>query len=604
MSSNLNETKKKPNVMFAGAYITGKRLNATTITTPFSTQPLSLLTVPPPPTFAGQAFTWVYPFDPDLWYAFLGTAVFSGIFFVLIEGNNPDSHDFGGDAFKSWYRLDVSMALSVYNSLSTMNGATSFGPRTPLGYLFAVTWSFFCLVLVASYTAKLAVWLSFYVPNLSPQSFSDLAHESSGFSACVLANSAYSKFLQSSEAYGQIKQVPIKDLSSMVEAVASGRCSAIIERQMHLEHVADSGRYRDLGQFLITDRMRDGPQQLAAMVSNSDPAMDAVKERLPYWITRFYSDGTLRKLYEYSVLRGQEPLKRDEVSRLTTQHLGGWWLVFVGVTLLVLLGRLFTILNNLRNRLAKNTLADYFEARVEQECNAALDVLAREGQGEEASQLKPEEVTEIRLKLPELIVAEWKADEPPFPFRRRLNRPTSHTLNLEARHLAPKGATVMLWNDLHSKYALVDVAARTGATEATAVKHYDNTKHLAALLRMALELVAHAHIEVHAKKATADGAFRLMRPLRGSPRLIDAEGFDRRASNNAKKESSQIVSRSSVSKAGAEGVTGVAAKEVTQKKASMNTHNQVVGGSGPRHLKHLHTTDFMKSSRRLALPTA
>ena len=50
---------------------------------------------------------------------------------------------------------------------------------------------------------------------------------------------------------------------------------------------------------------------------------------------------------------------------MTTQHLGGWWLVFVGVTLLVLLGRLFTILNNLRNRLAKNTLADYFEARVE-----------------------------------------------------------------------------------------------------------------------------------------------------------------------------------------------------------------------------------------------
>jgi hypothetical protein len=143
----------------------------------------------------------------------------------------------------------------------------------------------------------------------------------------------------------------------MVQAVADGKCSAIIERQMHMEYVVDSGRYDELGKFMITDRMRDGPQQLAVMISNHDPTMEAVKEKLPYWMTKLYADGTLRKLYEYSVLRGQDSVKHEEVRRLSFRHLGGWWAIFLGVTGLVLLGRLCTALWNLHHRLEKNTVS-------------------------------------------------------------------------------------------------------------------------------------------------------------------------------------------------------------------------------------------------------
>jgi hypothetical protein len=201
---------RSPNVMFGGAYVTAKRLNATYVTTPFSTQPLSLLTDAPDPTFQSQAFTWVMPFEKNLWLAIAATAIFSGFFFVLIEGDNAASPDFGGEAFRSWYRLDLSITLSIYNAFSTTYGTTSFNPQSSIGYLFAGTWSFLCLVLVASYTAKLAVWLSFYIPVLDPTSFAAVAHENSLYTVCVLANSAYSNFLASSIAYQHVNQVPIK----------------------------------------------------------------------------------------------------------------------------------------------------------------------------------------------------------------------------------------------------------------------------------------------------------------------------------------------------------------------------------------------------------
>ena len=126
--------------------------------------------------------------------------------------------------------------------------------------------------------------------------------------------------------------------------------------------------------------------------------------------------------------------------------------------------------------------------------------------------LKPEEVTAIRLKISEKIVKDWKTDEEPFSFRRTLFRPTLLTLRHEARHLAPKGARVAIWLDLHSKYALRDIADSTKATEAHAAKHYDSIQQLSTVLQTALELVAHSALVTSADATEeADGSFRLAR---------------------------------------------------------------------------------------------
>ena len=151
-----------------------------------------------------------------------------------------------------------------------------------------MTWSFFALIVVAAYTAKLAVWLSFYHPILVPTSFAQMVHENSPYRACLLDNSAYSKFLKASPKYKSIVQVGKKNLHAMVEGLVNGDCEAIIERGMHLEYVQDSGTFAHMGSFMIIDRMPDGPQQLAVMMSRSaqreSASLSAVKarQRAPY----------------------------------------------------------------------------------------------------------------------------------------------------------------------------------------------------------------------------------------------------------------------------------------------------------------------------------
>jgi hypothetical protein len=132
-----------PTVMFAGAYTTVPRLSRSYITTPFATQPLSLLVNKPDPTFAT---TWMFakPFTAELWYTIIAISLGAALVFRLFERKR------GQEAG------DISKAL-----LSVME-CTKWLPMTKGGKAFSVIWSFCGLMIVALYT----VYCTIYVPPL------------------------------------------------------------------------------------------------------------------------------------------------------------------------------------------------------------------------------------------------------------------------------------------------------------------------------------------------------------------------------------------------------------------------------------------------------
>jgi hypothetical protein len=236
-----------PTVMFAGAYITVPRLADSYMSSAYATQPLALLTKTPETTLSNVMWTWTTPYTGRMWYTVLIVCVMASFtFHSYIEEDCAAlvswiKHLWGiedgagdGGVRPTWMER-----VGEFGGIMTASiKCAVWKPKTPEGRVFTITWSFCGLILVALYTANLASCLVNFEIEISPASFEQVIQSNGNIRACVLEGSAYAGFLNQTEPYNKIVQVPIPDLSGMAEALQDAQCECVIERQMHMEFMA------------------------------------------------------------------------------------------------------------------------------------------------------------------------------------------------------------------------------------------------------------------------------------------------------------------------------------------------------------------------------
>jgi hypothetical protein len=248
-------------MFFAGAYITTSRLDSSIMTSPYHSSPLSLLLKVKPLIKESSLLRVFAPFEFYLWVTILGVMCFAGIFYATIEPMSKEfeirgtarslyftarelhnllaSEKFGlRDLFYMRGTVDSNesnrerelrqrrdlkrhsfllligdiwniLLHSMYLAFSSITGANFWEPATNGGKLFAIAYSMFTVIVISSYTANLAVHLShqenaFVVAEPYIRSFVQQQH---GVKACVLADSAYAKWLARHASYKTIAQV-------------------------------------------------------------------------------------------------------------------------------------------------------------------------------------------------------------------------------------------------------------------------------------------------------------------------------------------------------------------------------------------------------------
>jgi hypothetical protein len=252
-ADDVSKFTDEPQLIVSGAYITPSRLNGSEMTVPYSFQPLALLVRARPAEWHHKAFSFLAPFSTFLWCLLVVVTATAAFIYLLLEGAHKGNTEFHGHAFESGRAFSKSMLSGFYVAFVTSIGMESFKPKTFEGKCFAISWQSFLVLIVAAYTAKLAAFLASNTPILAPASLEPFFDGTK--TACVLANSAYAKYLTNSGKYGIIRQHHVASTSTntstgvegksalfnMAKALDEGECDGIIERKMHLDYVAKGG---------------------------------------------------------------------------------------------------------------------------------------------------------------------------------------------------------------------------------------------------------------------------------------------------------------------------------------------------------------------------
>jgi ABC-type amino acid transport substrate-binding protein len=339
-----------PTVMFAGAYITPKRLNWTSITAPYSRSPLSLLVKVPDSTSNSHKFT--QPFAWPLWYMIGGMIGWTSLLFVLFDGGVNESTVFRGKAFDSLYMFFMSYCSSLYFFSGALSGRPGAVPISRLAKALTVCYGLMTMMVMTCYMGSAtAVFVADTIEEF-PRTFNDFL--SPKYKTCVLADSAYAGFLRAQPKYAYLTQVPIGGLSEMAAALAEGKCEGVVERQMHVEYLeaaAATGKLKRSAKkangmrLKVYQTLNDGPQDLSVMVNPAEHTPDVI-QRLSLWITALVDDGTIADLYETEVLlgssaQGSESQGQAQISITEFSSLfGALGLTAVGVAICQRIGRL------------------------------------------------------------------------------------------------------------------------------------------------------------------------------------------------------------------------------------------------------------------------
>ncbi|CAH1243519.1 GRIK3 [Branchiostoma lanceolatum] len=123
-------------------------------------------------------FQFMDPFSGEVWLSFVAAAV--GVSLALAANGRLNPYEWSKAARRGEVSGEEAGNLSLVNSLWSIYGAAvsqgqEFLPRSATGRVIAGTWWFFILVIIASYTANLAAFLSKTSADRSIRSLADLA---------------------------------------------------------------------------------------------------------------------------------------------------------------------------------------------------------------------------------------------------------------------------------------------------------------------------------------------------------------------------------------------------------------------------------------------
>ncbi|XP_019645316.1 PREDICTED: glutamate receptor 2-like [Branchiostoma belcheri] len=145
---------------------------------PLVTRGYFLTTKKPDRLHDPRIFKFMKPFSGEVWLCFVAAAV--GVSLVLAANGRLNPYEWARAAGRGEVSAEEADNLSLANSLWSTYGASvsqgqEFLPRSVAGRVIAGTWWFFILVIIASYTANLAAFLSHPSVDQTIRSLSDLA---------------------------------------------------------------------------------------------------------------------------------------------------------------------------------------------------------------------------------------------------------------------------------------------------------------------------------------------------------------------------------------------------------------------------------------------
>jgi len=201
---------------FSAFYATPGRMANGLVTLPIIPMPLGIVStgiiVKPQFNAFLEPFTW------QVWCAWISATVGAGFIFWLLEAGRAGA-DFGTHTGLSWASFTKNICHSVWLSWQATTGASTHTPVTKAGKVFSATWSLFCIVMMASYTASLAAIL---VQKDVTTSVNGLEHlKGMGEKLCVQRNTAYANSLMKDHAIAPLLEffdtMPAMERGMMLE---------------------------------------------------------------------------------------------------------------------------------------------------------------------------------------------------------------------------------------------------------------------------------------------------------------------------------------------------------------------------------------------------
>lgn len=306
-------------------------------------------------SFASAMFNWLDPFELNLWLTFLACVICSGLVMFGLErrhwkplsehGPQEDGSDFEGGLSQCKAKgLFQGLLLSWYH----WTGAGGFAPLTTEGNIFVASWSFVILILVASYTANLAAFLTtqptitYSVDSLSTARLQQLP-------VCVIAGGHSSRILALMFTNPALNVFPVHSSHDAVEAIRNGSCTcAIIEKLSAEEKIAqdkscdlttvgDSILYMG-GGFItapyITETSPGGGVQIC-----HNPAVDVFGAL----IMDLEEEGVIQELHDNYIAEITTATcgaaAGTGTSKLDVKELSGIFFIHLGVTIMVIVWR-------------------------------------------------------------------------------------------------------------------------------------------------------------------------------------------------------------------------------------------------------------------------
>ena len=166
------------------------------------------------------------PFDAGLWACIVSMMVVSSAVYWFLERDSEDGDLDGSTVHRATEAVYLTWGIPV--------GAAGFGPKTLAGRVFSFSWSFWCLLVTAAYTATLAS--AFTVASVSSSPIKDIQGlQESGGSACVVKGGAVQDFLRNR--YPSIPRVQVDSEEGLYSAMRAGKCKAAVTYRVYWHQV-------------------------------------------------------------------------------------------------------------------------------------------------------------------------------------------------------------------------------------------------------------------------------------------------------------------------------------------------------------------------------
>ena len=255
------------------------------------------------------------PFSGEVWlHVILTFPLLVGLVLWILEKSESDG-DFGSYVVFLWHSekfdpMTIAHAIfyTYFLAFSTLTGAHAHAPRTVAGKLLSGFWQFFCIVVVAAYTAELAAYLSMdkvVVPRFSDwKSLSD-----AGVTVCTKGRttSAYGIWMDDYEPNMKqydfanettMMKIGARTTIEMMEYFEDGKCEAVISSlsdltdylQKNKKCGGDGGLQNAV---LVGDGKEGESSTFPAFVA---PGLAGVDSALSFHIMAMHRDRTLERI--------------------------------------------------------------------------------------------------------------------------------------------------------------------------------------------------------------------------------------------------------------------------------------------------------------------